>query len=270
MVVLRHREAAQVAHHEERVRVDRVGVEEVVLHAPDDAAEGRDVAAEHAVEVHAPELVRDAERRAQDVEEQPVMARVLAELLVDEPQVRGRPGGSSAARTPRICGFCCISRKSSSSAEGLRANTSSWRDLEVVVADLEALVERHRLGARRQDRLAEELQQHLVQQAHVHHRAVVALHELLDRERVARVLVAEQLARAGSGGRTAAGPRAGPVSMCSAKRTFHRNACAVLSLRTRCASGSRARRGPRACRCRSAASPPSRWSGCRAARRGST
>ncbi len=50
----------------ERVRIDGVGVEQVVLHAPDDAAEGRDVAAEHAVQVHAAQLVRDAERRAQD------------------------------------------------------------------------------------------------------------------------------------------------------------------------------------------------------------
>ena len=42
-------------------------------------------------------------------------------------------------------------------------------------------------------RLAKQLQQHLVEQAHVHHGAVVLLHELLDRQREARILVAEQL-----------------------------------------------------------------------------
>jgi len=53
----RQQQTAQVAHHEQGVRVDRVGVEQVVLHAPDDASEGRDVASEHAVEVHAAQLV---------------------------------------------------------------------------------------------------------------------------------------------------------------------------------------------------------------------
>ena len=70
-------------------------------------------------------------------------------------------------------------------------------DLEIVVADLETRVDRHRRAGRvGQDRLAKELQQHLVQQAHVHHGAVVALHELLDRERVGRILVAEHLRQA--------------------------------------------------------------------------
>ena len=87
VVVARQREAAQVLDHEQRVRVDRVGVEQVVLHAADDAAERRDVAPEHAVAVHSPQLVGDALRGAQDLEEQPVIARVLAELVVDEVQV---------------------------------------------------------------------------------------------------------------------------------------------------------------------------------------
>ena len=72
---------------EQRVRVDRVRVEQVVLHAADDAAERRDVQPENAVRVHSLQRPRDALRRAQDVEEQPVVARVLAKLLVDEPEV---------------------------------------------------------------------------------------------------------------------------------------------------------------------------------------
>ena len=44
-----------------------------------------------------------------------------------------------------------------------------------------------------QDGFAEQLQQQFVEQRHVHDRAVVALHELLDRERVRGVFVAETL-----------------------------------------------------------------------------
>jgi hypothetical protein len=87
VVVFRQRQAAQVAEHEQRMRIHGVGVEQVVLHAADDASEGGDVPAQHAVGVHAPQLVRHARGRAQDFEEQPMVARVLAEFLVDEPQV---------------------------------------------------------------------------------------------------------------------------------------------------------------------------------------
>ena len=97
------------------------------------------------------------------------------------------------ARTPLICGFCCSSTNSSSSAEGVRANTSSLDRLEGAVAHLEARVQRPRRLLLREDRLAEQLQQQFVEQAHVHDGAVVALHELLDRERVGGILVAEAL-----------------------------------------------------------------------------
>ena len=64
---------------------------------------------------------------------------------------------------------------------------------EVVVAHLEARVQRPGRRGLGEDRFAEQLQQQVVEQHHVHDRAVVALHELLDRERVRRVLVAEHL-----------------------------------------------------------------------------
>ena len=82
------RESPQVADHEQRVFIDRVGVEQVVLHAPDDPAEGRQVQAEHAVEIHAAQFVGHALGCPQDRQEQPVIARVLPELLVDEIRLR--------------------------------------------------------------------------------------------------------------------------------------------------------------------------------------
>ena len=55
----RQGETSQVAHHEQRVRIDRIGVEEVVLHTTDDASKRRDVAPEHTIGVHSAQFVRD-------------------------------------------------------------------------------------------------------------------------------------------------------------------------------------------------------------------
>ena len=98
-----------------------------------------------------------------------------------------------SARTPRSSGCCCSSTNSSSSADGVAREHLGVRHFQVIVADLKARVDRHRRPALREDGLAEQLQQHLVQQAHVHDGAVVLLHQLFDGEREAGVLVAEQL-----------------------------------------------------------------------------
>ena len=65
--------------------------------------------------------------------------------------------------------------------------------LDVVVADLEAFVDRFDLGlvVRAQDRFVEVLQQDVVHFAQAQHVAVVVVHELLDAELRVAVLVAE-------------------------------------------------------------------------------
>ena len=177
------------------MRVDRVGVEQVVLHAPDDAPEGGDVAAEHAVGIHASQLVRDADRGAQDLEEQTVMARVLPELLVDEPQaLRHRAHGRGAHAVESL--VLLQQREQLEERRGAALEDVLADRFEGAVAHLEARIQRPRRLALGEDRFAEQLQQQLVQQAHVHDRAVVALHELLDRERVGGVLIAEALRQA--------------------------------------------------------------------------
>ena len=193
VVEARQRETAQVAHHEQRVRVDRVGVEQVVLHAADDAAEGGDVAAEHAVVVHAAQLVGDAGGRAQDLEEEAMVARVLAELLVDEPEVLD-DGAYGAGAHAADLGVLLQQREHLEQRRGLAHEQVVVHRFEVAVDHLEARVERlrhRRAGAAVDDGLAEQLQQQLVEQAHIHHGAVVALHQLLHRERERGVLVAE-------------------------------------------------------------------------------
>ena len=81
--VLRLHEAAQVADHHQDVLVDGVHVEQVVLHLADDATEDRQVAAEDAVLVHASQLVRDAARLAQDLDETRAVDRIAAKRGVD-------------------------------------------------------------------------------------------------------------------------------------------------------------------------------------------
>ena len=193
VVEARQREAPQILDDEERVRVDRVGVEQIVLHAADDAAERRDVEPQHAVGVHALQRAGDALRRAQDVEEQAVVARVLAELLVDEPEMlfdeRDRARVDAAQIEVLLEQQEYFEQRRRLAREHLIVG-----GLEVAVAALEARAERQRRHVLvEQDRFLEELQQHLVQAAELHDRAVIALHQLFDGKREARVLVAQHL-----------------------------------------------------------------------------
>ena len=59
---LGHREAAQVAHDHQNVLVHGVDVKQVVLHLTHDAPEFRKVTAEHAILIHAAQLVHDSAR----------------------------------------------------------------------------------------------------------------------------------------------------------------------------------------------------------------
>ena len=185
-----HREAPQVADDEQGVRVHGVRMEQVVLHPPDDAAEGRDVAAEHTVQIHAAQFVRDSHGRAQDFHEQPVMPRVLAELLVDEPHMRADQTDRLGAH-PAQFRVLLQEHEQLEQRRGVAHEYLPVSHFEVIVADLEARIEGQRRSALRQDGLAKQLQQHFVQQAHVHDRAVIFLHQLFDGERKARILVAE-------------------------------------------------------------------------------
>jgi len=58
------RKAPQITDDEQRVFVDGVSVEQVILHAADDAPERRDIEPQHAIEIHAPQFVRHSCRCA--------------------------------------------------------------------------------------------------------------------------------------------------------------------------------------------------------------
>ena len=81
--VLGHHEAAQVAHHHQRVLVDRIDVEEVVLHPAHDVSEGGEIASQHRPLVHQPQRVGDAGRGLQDGQEAGAVDRVVPVGAVD-------------------------------------------------------------------------------------------------------------------------------------------------------------------------------------------
>ena len=92
-------EPAQIAQEQHGVRVDRIDVEEVVLHLSDDAPELRQVRAEHPISAHARELGHQAVRTAQQVQEQAGVAPGGAESLVDEPYVLTDGADGAGAHT---------------------------------------------------------------------------------------------------------------------------------------------------------------------------
>ena len=81
------RKAPQITHHKQSVFIYGVGVEQVVLHASDDAAERGYVEAEHAVNVHPTEAVCNARWCPQNGQEQSVVTRVLSKLFIDQIQI---------------------------------------------------------------------------------------------------------------------------------------------------------------------------------------
>ena len=126
-------------------------------------------------------------------QEQPVVARVLPELLVDQVQVApnqaDRPGADAAD-----VGVLLQQQEQLEKRRRLVMEYVLVDGLQVAVLHLEAVIQRFRRRVRvHQDRFFEQLQQHFVESRQGHDRAVIALHELLDGERVARVLVTEHL-----------------------------------------------------------------------------
>ena len=143
VIVSGQRKAPQVADHEQRVFIDRVGMKEVVLHAADDAAKGGDVAAEYAIAVHAPQFVRDAFLGAQDLQEQAMVARILPEPVVDQVQAAPYQRNGSGAHALQ---FRVLLQDQEEFQQCRRRAVENiiGGDLQEAVADLEALVDRLR------------------------------------------------------------------------------------------------------------------------------
>ncbi|CUK07277.1 Uncharacterised protein [Achromobacter sp. 2789STDY5608615] len=177
--MLGHGEAAQVAHHRQRVLVHRIGVERVVLHLADDAAEHRQVARQDVQHGHAAQLVHDAARLLQDLQEQLAVDRVAAELRVDA-MARVPDGAQRARRHAGQFGMLLHHQEGAQQQRGVPLEAVVADDVETVaqVAEIVVDVVRVAVGAREQAFL-DVLHQDAVELRHQARGPVVALHQQL-------------------------------------------------------------------------------------------
>ncbi len=187
---------AHVAHHLDGVGVDRIDVEQVVLHLADDAAEFRQVAAEDSVAGHALQLVGQIALAFEQAYEQVVVARIVSKAVVHPPLVGENVADRGGADTTQL-GVLAEQDEDLQQRGGVALEQIRGNGLEIVVAKLKTLVEAQdsTAAAAVEDLLVEVLQQHVVEPAHREHGAVVALHELLDGEALRRVAIAELLGK---------------------------------------------------------------------------
>ena len=82
--VFGHEKAPHIAQHHEDVLIYRIGVEQVVLHLPDDAPKWPQVAPEHRSLVHQAQGAREAFGLAQDVHEQAPVVGIMAKRRVHQ------------------------------------------------------------------------------------------------------------------------------------------------------------------------------------------
>ena len=190
---LRPAELAQVLDQVEGVRVDRIDVEQVVLHLPNDMAELRQITAENAVAVHPPQVAVNAFLALEQFDEQAGVADVLAELVVD--QVAAVTQQADAVGTyPFDFRVLRHQHEDFDDGEGGALEHVRVGDLDIAVAHLEAAVQgRGRAAfAGAQDHFLEVLIDQVRQLGNPHHHAVVLLHEVFDAALAVAVLIAEQ------------------------------------------------------------------------------
>ncbi len=139
----RDSQAAQIADDEQRVRVHRIGVEQVVLHATDDAAECRNIAAEDAVQIHAAQFMCHPDGRAENLHEEAMVARILPEFLIDEPDMRADQADGFGAHAAQFR-MLLQEHEHLEQRRWIAGEHLRMRDFQIIVANLEARIDRHR------------------------------------------------------------------------------------------------------------------------------
>ena len=196
MRVLRLGEAAQVADHHQDVLVDRVDVEEVVLHLADDAPERREVVAEDAVQVHPPQLVREAARLAEDLHEARAVARVARGTRRRSACGRATARAACAPSCPLSSWCCCISEERVEHRARAAARTGRRRGRRAArrrAGNRSSIGDRS--AARGKDRACRFCSRIVLTWPHHLGGAVVALHQLLAARCAARVSTQTELRR---------------------------------------------------------------------------
>ncbi len=176
--VLSHREPAHVAQHHQDVLVDRIDVEEVVLHLADDAPPRRDVARQDAVLVHLAEHPHDTAALLQDLQEEDTVRGVGAKRGID--LIAVDPQRAQGARRHALELGALLQQQEAFEQRGRVALEDVLvADVEQLAHDLEARVDHDRGAAVGEDHAAVVLQQHGVELHHHLGGDVVALHQHL-------------------------------------------------------------------------------------------
>ena len=172
-------EPAEIAHHAQDVRIDRVAVKEVVLHPAGNQPELRNVGAQDSVAVHRLQLAGRIGGRGQHLHEGAAVLRVLAETPADRGRGFRQPlhqGAAEAAdirmRLPQQEGLQQRPRRVPQQVGPLR--------VEVTVAQQKARVDAPLGGAGAADDLAQSPENDFIEQRDAAGGPVIALHELLD------------------------------------------------------------------------------------------
>ena len=132
--------AAQIPHDEQGVLIDRVHVEQVVLHAPHDIAESRYECREQAIAVHALQLRVHAFGLLQQLQKEMIDLLTLTERVVHQVQViangaDGRRGQPPQALIPRQHHEQFHQRRGPPDEDGLAGR------LQIPIPDLELLTQ---------------------------------------------------------------------------------------------------------------------------------
>jgi hypothetical protein len=171
----------QVLDQVQGVRVDRIDVEQVVLHLPDDKAELRQVTPEDAVAVHPPQVAVDADLALEQLDEQAGVANVVAEIVVDQVTVFAQQANGVGAHA---LDFRLLGHQHEDLQHGERgaAEHVVVARLDVAVVQLEARVDRlrRRFVIRGEDDFLEVLDDQVAELGNAHHHPVVLLHEVFD------------------------------------------------------------------------------------------
>ena len=141
-----HRQAAHITQHEQCVLIHRIGVEQVILHAPDNLVKCRDIGGQNAVAVHAAQLMGDPPGLFDNVDKQFSGGFRLAEFVIDQVAVFPDQANGFRAHAANIRAHF-HNQKQFQQGRGVLFKHLRIAGFNIAVAQLEAIIEHFRLLA---------------------------------------------------------------------------------------------------------------------------
>src|SRR5439155_22707999 len=176
--VLRLHEPTQVADHHEDVFVDRVDMEQIVLHLTDDAAEYGEITAKNPVLVHSAQFVGNAARLAQDSQKARAIGGVPAERGIDAVAIAPKCA-KQWRRHPFELRMLLERQEAFEYRRGPLDEQRVVLQIEQFIHGLKIRIDGPNLDFRGEQARVQVLQQYHIDLANRFRGAIVALHELL-------------------------------------------------------------------------------------------